>query len=44
LIEDLESKNNIIEHFFLNDEEIEPSTVKNLPKSIDMHFNGMSKD
>lgn len=35
---------NIIEHFFLNDEEILPTTVSRLPKSIDMHFNGMSRE
>ena len=35
---------NVIEHFFLNDEEIPPTTVSGTPKSIDMHFNGMSQE
>jgi len=33
---------NIIEHIFLNDEEIYPSTVSGQPKSVDLHFNGMT--
>lgn len=40
-IED-EAQVNVIEHIFLNDEEISPSTVSGLEKSIDLHFNGMS--
>lgn len=43
-LDDIEdnAQENVIEHVFLNDEEITPSTVSGLAKSVDLHFNGMS--
>lgn len=35
---------NVIEHIFLNNDEILPSVVNNQEKSIDLHFNGMSAE
>ena len=35
---------NVIEHVFLNDEEVQPTTVSGLRKSIDLHFNGMTPE
>ena len=39
-----EAQVNVIEHVFLNNEEIQPTTVSNLEKSIDLHFNGMTPE
>lgn len=35
---------NIIEHVFLNNDEIIPTTVNGLQKSVDLHFNGMTQE
>lgn len=42
-IED-EAQVNVIEHIFLNDEEVQPSTFSGLPKSVNLHFNGMTPE
>jgi len=38
------AQENVIEHVFLNNEEILPSTVNGLAKTVDIHFNGMSQE
>lgn len=45
-LDDIEdgAQENVIEHIFFNDEEILPTTVSGLEKSIDVHFNGMSQE
>ena len=45
-LQDIEynAQENVIEHVFFNDEEMMPTIVDGLEKSISVHFNGMSQE